>query len=424
MATNSWEQRKASSLARTTIGGGTPDTSNLEYWNGTVPWIQSSNVSEESLFSVAVLKHISSVAIRESAVQIIPENSIAVVTHVGVGKLVLVGFSYATSQDFISLVGLTEDPVFSSYALQIKLRKDLNQVQGSAIKGITKNDLLTKDLLIPLREEQNKIGQLLKGLDSLITLHQRKLEKIKCLKKALLEKMFPGNGEEKPRIRFKGFVDPWEQRKFGDIVFPFCDPTPIPKNGYWRLGIRSHAKGVFHEWVPAGHEIETAKMSYVRPDNFIVNITFAWEHAVAITTKNDDGKLVSHRFPQFSFTEKDHPLFFEYLVKEDVFRHHLWLSSPGGAGRNRVLKIPEMLKYVFSTPGIDEQKQVAKLFHDVDALITLHQRKCLKTCQRSHNKVDIFIFQFLNDVQVYLLRCRHACMSKPSSHACDRYSGK
>jgi len=70
-----------------------------------------------------------------------------------------------------------EDPVFSAYALQIKLRKDLNQVQGSAIKGITKNDLLTKNLLIPLREEQNKIGQLLKGLDSLITLHQRK-----CLK--------------------------------------------------------------------------------------------------------------------------------------------------------------------------------------------------------------------------------------------------
>ena len=147
---------------------------------------------------MAVLKHISCVAIRESAVQIIPENSIAVVTHVGVGKLVLVGFSYATSQDFISLVGLMEDPVFSAYALQIKLRKDLNQVQGSAIKGITKNDLLTKNLLIPLREEQNKIGQLLRGLDSLITLHQRE------------GKYSPKRGEKMKRKRNVLFADYYE----------------------------------------------------------------------------------------------------------------------------------------------------------------------------------------------------------------------
>ena len=174
----SWEQREASTLANRTIGGGTPSTSNSTYWNGDIPWIQSSNLSDESLFDVDVQKHISQSAIKGSATQLIPERSIAVVTHVGVGKLAFIEFSYTTSQDFISLVDLNEDPIFTSYALQIKLKQDLNRVQGSAIKGITKEDLLSKDLLIPTRDEQSKIGLMIKRLDSLITLHQREQSQV------------------------------------------------------------------------------------------------------------------------------------------------------------------------------------------------------------------------------------------------------
>ena len=190
MINNSWEQRKVSSLASRTIGGGTPSTSKSEYWNGSIPWIQSSNLSEESLFDVSVQKHISQAAIKESTTQVIPGHSIAVVTHVGVGKLAFIEFSYTTSQDFISLVNINEDPIFASYALQIKLKEDLNQVQGSAIKGITKEDLLSKDLAISVKDEQEKIGLLFRRIDSLITLHQRKCEKLKNIKKSLLEKMF------------------------------------------------------------------------------------------------------------------------------------------------------------------------------------------------------------------------------------------
>ena len=75
----------------------------------------------------------------------------------------------------------------------------------------------------------------------------------------------------------------------------------IPEDGYWRLGIRSHAKGTFHSFVEKGKELSSARMSKVKAGNFIVNITFGWEHAVAITDENDENKLVSHRFPQFSF---------------------------------------------------------------------------------------------------------------------------
>ncbi|NSJ26473.1 restriction endonuclease subunit S [Blautia glucerasea] len=183
----------------------------------------------------------------------------------------------------------------------------------------------------------------------------------------------------KPKIRFKGYTDEWEQRKFGEIVEKYEDPVETPTEGYTRLGIRSHAKGTFHSYVEKGKELETAKMFRVAADKFIVNITFGWEHAVAITDENDAGKLVSHRFPQYSFNAGMVPKFFRYLILDENFKHHLELSSPGGAGRNRVLKLSDMLEYKMNFPSEAEQKKIAAYFDDLDNLITLHQRKYEKT---------------------------------------------
>lgn len=170
----------------------------------------------------------------------------------------------------------------------------------------------------------------------------------------------------------------WEQRKFGEIVQKYEDPVETPAEGYMRLGIRSHAKGTFHSYVEKGKELETAKMFRVAANNFIVNITFGWEHAVAITDESDAGKLVSHRFPQYSFKEGMNPRFFKYLILDECFRHHLELSSPGGAGRNRVLKLNEMLEYKMKFPQMEEQEEIAIYFEQLDNLITLHHRKYMK----------------------------------------------
>ena len=174
--TPAWEQRKLGELVTTTIGGGTPSTSNPAYWDGEIPWIQSSNVLEDTLFDVDIPKAITQKGLEESAAQIVPENSIAVVTHVGVGKLIYLPFQYSTSQDFISLCGLKGDARYTCYALWKRLQEDLHIVQGSAIKGITKEDLLEKNLPMPSVEEQAQIGVLFSQLDNLITLHQRKRE--------------------------------------------------------------------------------------------------------------------------------------------------------------------------------------------------------------------------------------------------------
>ena len=200
--------------------------------------------------------------------------------------------------------------------------------------------------------------------------------------------MIMQDNEKKPALRFKGFTDPWEQRKFGEVVDKYEDPVETPHDGYYRLGIRSHAKGTFHSYVEKGHELETAQMYRVAAGNFIVNITFGWEHAVAITNESDAGKLVSHRFPQYSFHDDMLPEFFKYVIADEDFRHWLWLASPGGAGRNRVLKLDEMLNYEMVLPSKEEQQRIAAIFCNLDTLITLHQRKYEKLVNIKKSMLD------------------------------------
>lgn len=260
-----------------------------------------------------------------------------------------------------------------------------NKDESTGVPSLSKVIINNIETSIPSYEEQKKIGEYFKSFDNLITLHQRKLDRLKNIKKSMLDKMFPKDGEVVPEIRFKGFTDAWEQRKLSEVLSSYTDPVEIPRTGYERLGIRSHAKGTFHNFVPAGHELQTAQMHRVAADKFIVNITFVWEHAVAVTDENDAGKLVSHRFPQFSLSEELDPKFLKFIILDEDFRHHLWLASPGGAGRNRVLNINEMLQYEIMIPNVPEQRKIARLLIDLDNLITLHQRKLdkLKNIKKS-----------------------------------------
>lgn len=251
----------------------------------------------------------------------------------------------------------------------------LNGNTGARYDRFSISDKMFFQMPIPTPgiEEQQLIAHHFEQLDKLITLHQSKYEKMVATKKSMLDKLFPQGNAKVPAIRFEGFVGDWEKKPLGAIVIPYSDPVEVPNGGYERLGIRSHGKGVFHEYVEAGKEITTAQLHRVAAHNFIVNITFAWEHAVAVTCDSDAGKLVSHRFPQFSMADGIHDQFLKYLILDARFRHHLLLSSPGGAGRNRVLKIPEMLEYEMMIPNIEEQKQIAGYLNSLDELIDLYR---------------------------------------------------
>ena len=278
---------------------------------------------------------------------------------IGIGRKGTIDRPYILKAPFWTVdtlfYAIPREKVDLNYAFDIFQNIDWKKKdESTGVPSLSKTAINDIDVLAPKHDEQQIIGQFFAAIDNLITLHQRKFEKLTNVKKSMLEKMFPQNGSCYPAVRFKGFTDPWEQRKFGEIASKYEDPVPTPHDGYYRLGIRSHAKGTFHSYVAKGQELETAQMHRVAAGNFIVNITFGWEHAVAITDENDAGKLVSHRFPQFSFAEGMVPEFFRYVIVDEKFRHHLWLASPGGAGRNRVLKLDDMLNYLMRFPSRDE----------------------------------------------------------------------
>ncbi|MEG1301809.1 MAG: restriction endonuclease subunit S, partial [Erysipelotrichaceae bacterium] len=123
--TDPWEQRKLGDFSEETYGGGTPKTSNVEFWDGDLSWIQSSDLTNHKVSDIVAKKYITKEAIKSSAAKLIPENSIAIVTRVGVGKLAYMPYKYATSQDFISLSKLKYDVWFSVYLIYKKLQSEL-----------------------------------------------------------------------------------------------------------------------------------------------------------------------------------------------------------------------------------------------------------------------------------------------------------
>ena len=372
-----WEQCKLDDIAKIKTGGGTPKTAKPEYWSGNIPWIQSSDLVEGDITHVNINKFINNNALKNSAAKLISRDSIALVTRVGVGKVAVINQDFTTSQDFLSLSDFDRSDIkFLAYQLYRLMQENAKVLQGTSIKGITKTELIEQSISIPNSgQEQHLISNVLSKIDSIITLHQCKLEKLKLTKKALLQKLFPKNGKRIPEIRFKGFTDAWEQRNLESLFTKYEDKVKTPNSGYWRLGLRSHCKGTFHTYIDAGNELETAEMNRVKSGNFILNITFAWERALAVTNDEDQDKLVSHRFPQFKPNNDLVIDFFKHTLMDKRFKHHLELSSPGGAGRNKVLKIADMLKYELLVPSIKEQNEISSFLNNVDYIITLYQRK-------------------------------------------------
>ena len=185
-----WELLEINDLADDFQSGGTPKTNVQEYWDGDIPWIQSSDLETNCLFEIKVQKSISEKGLKNSSAKIIPKDSIAVVTRVGVGKLAVMRHEYAASQDFLSLSNLKSNIEFTAYLLYRLLQKEVTQLQGTSIKGITKVELLSKKVLIPSFSEQQAIGAYFSNLDNLIAVYQEKISQLETLKKKLLQDMF------------------------------------------------------------------------------------------------------------------------------------------------------------------------------------------------------------------------------------------
>ena len=386
---DAWEQRKVSDLAEKTYGGGTPTTSNEAYWNGDIPWIQSSDVVDGKLLGVEPRKWITQDGLNNSAAQLIPGNSIAIITRVGVGKLAFMPYSYATSQDFLSLSKLNAEPLFTVYACYKKLQSELNAVQGTSIKGITKDELLAKNIMVPRYAEQQQIGAFFKQLDNLITLHQRKFEKLTNVKKSMLEKMFPQNGSSYPEIRFKGFTDPWEQRKLSEMCGTFeyglnaAAKEFDGKNKYIRITDIDDASREFLLSDLSSPDICLDGMSkYLLSSGDIVFARTGASVGKTYIYRENDGIVYFAGFLIRAKVNQDNDAEFVFQsTLSPSYEKYIRITSQrsGQPGVNA----QEYSEYDLFAPSKEEQQRIGHFLRGIDNLITLHQRKCISFTGRA-----------------------------------------
>lgn len=376
--TGEWEKRKLGDMADGYYGGGTPSTSNQTFWGGRIPWIQSSDVSKDEVFGILTKKYVTQAGINNSATRLIPQNSIAIVIRVGVGKLAYIPYQFTTSQDFLSLSHLKTDPFFTVYACYNKLQSDLNAVQGTSIKGITKQELLSKIITLPQNIEQQKIGLFIHKLDTLITLHRRKCELLETLKKSMLEKLFPKEGELVPELRFAGFTGEWEPLKLEELcVKTTGGGTPSTSmTAYWNGEIPWFQSSDFKDGVvsvsssnkhisPAGLQKSAA---HLIPAN-----------SIAIVTRVGFGKLA---LIPFEYTTSQDLLSLSYLGVDPLFgvysiykKLQSELMAVQGTSIKGITKEDLLAKDVLTSRDQDEQQKIGVFLSRIDTLLTLHRRK-------------------------------------------------
>ena len=148
-----------------------------------------------------------------------------------------------------------------------------------------------------------------------------------------------------------------------------------PNKSYYRLSVRSHAKGTFHSFVENPETVAMEELFQVKENDLIVNITFAWEHAIAIVKKEDNNLLVSHRFPTYEFNSNASVKFYENIIKLPRIKKMLSDMSPGGAGRNRVLNQTDFYNSLYIPyTNFKEQEKIAKILNCCDKVIELKQK--------------------------------------------------
>jgi type I restriction enzyme S subunit len=375
-----WEERELGDLALETYGGGTPNTSVDEYWDGDIAWIQSSDVEEEQLTNIVPRKFVTKKGIIVSATKLIPGNSIAIVTRVGVGKIAFMPYCYTTSQDFLSLSKLKIDNWYGVYSISKKIKSELHAVQGTSIKGITKEELLAKTIYIPFsKEEQIKIGSLFQNLDALITLHQRKHDKLTTVKKAMLEKMFPKEGTDVPEIRFKGFTGKWERRELGEVAKFRRGSFPQPYgNKEWYDGDGA---------MPFVQVIDvTETLSLVEDTKQKISIiaqaksVFVEKGKIVVTLQGSIGRVAIVQYDAYvdrtllifeEFKRTVNTLFWAYIIQQKFEIEKK--KAPGGTIKTitkEALSVFEIL-----LPVYDEQIKIGSYFQHLDSLISIHKRE-------------------------------------------------
>ena len=263
--------------------------------------------------------------------------------------------------------------------------------QRSGQPGVNAQEYADYQLMLPSRTEQQQIGMTLRSLDSLITLHQRKYDKLCTVKKSMLDKMFPKPGETEPEVRFKGFTGPWEQRKLGNCGTTYGGLTGKTKEDFGHGNARFIPyTNVFDNPLTdtkrlEAVEIDSSQNQVVYGDVFFtvssetpdeVGMSSVW------LSDQEDVYLNSFCFGYRQDSTFD-PHYLAYMLRSSLVRSNLTLLAQGisrfNISKNKVMELS------VPVPSVVEQKQLGQYFTKLDSLITLHQRKLdlLKNTKKS-----------------------------------------
>ncbi|MEQ3120372.1 restriction endonuclease subunit S [Collinsella sp. CLA-JM-H32B] len=265
------------------------------------------------------------------------------------------------------------DPDYTALAITYsKAHDDLaKRAQGKSVVHVHGNDIAEVEISYPSESEQKRISSVALNLDSLITLHQRKYDKLCTVKKSMLDKMFPKLGETEPEIRFEGFTDPWEQRKLGGLFFESNE-----RSSSMEILSVSVAKGIY----PASESdrdtnpgASLANYKVVHKGDVVYNSMRMWQGAVG---SSDYDGIVSPAYVVARPAIELDSTCFGYLLKRPEMLYKYLCDSQGNSKDTQTLKYNRFADIEVTMPAnLEEQRVISACLGRVDTLITLHQRK-------------------------------------------------
>lgn len=278
----------------------------------------------------------------------------------GTGSLVVADKAYCISRQLMAVRPTGANSDFVRVILDAHT-DTYNRISAGLIPGISRGDVLNTRIALPPHPEQREIAltilawrDAIEKIERLLALHSHR-------KAWLLSKIILAIGSDV---------------KLSKFLIPVSRAVPKPLEPYWALGIRSHGKGTFQRYIADPSTVDMEEVYQVKRNDLIVNITFAWEGAIAFVQPGDEHCVVSHRFPTYEIAGNvaDYG-FVKYAVNHKSFFTKLALISPGGAGRNRVLNKKDFLKLSIRLPSLDDQRKYAAVLDTAEREIALLRKQ-------------------------------------------------
>ena len=371
--TDDWEQRKLGELGTITTGN-TPSTSIPDYYSDDgIVWVTPTDICENITFESA--RKLSDLG--QQVGRVVPKNTILVTCIASIGKNTMLGNTGSFNQQ---INGLTpNENKYDPYFLLTESALWSAKMKGSAAAGtmqiVNRTEFSELKTWLPSLIEQQAIGAFFKQLDHLITLHQRKYDKLVMSKKSMLEKMFPKNGQTKPEIRFSGFIDDWEQRKLGELGTITTGNTPstsIPDyysdDGIVWVTPTDICENITFESARKLSDLGQ-QVGRVVPKNTILVTCIA---SIGKNTMLGNTGSFNQQINGLTPNENKYDPYF--LLTESA----LWSAKMKGsaaAGTMQIVNRTEFSELKTWLPSLIEQQAIGAFFKQLDHLITLHQRK-------------------------------------------------